>query len=577
MKVAIPRSGQPLYSQLLTMTTADLEEPGDGTGLYTWNVSDAGAFFNTGDMFTFSFSVQQPGIEIAGNQEPGYDGGELFIDGNPLPSNNPIRDMAFISYACIESGPKCNAQQSFKLLPDDGAPGDLFGIASISGNVAIVGCSRDDDNGEDSGSAYIFDVATGNEVWKLLPDDGAADDRFGSGVSVSGNIAIVGAIWDDDNGEYSGSAYLFDVTTGQQVTKLLPIDGVSNDSFGRRVAINGTTAIISADEACYLFDVSTGQQLAKLLPNVGEDSAFGVSVAIGDKIAIVGASSDETNGFGNGAAYLFDTVTGQQLFKLLPPTTNGIVDHFGWSVAISGNIAIVGAPQYDIYGISSGAAFLFDVSTGEQINQLLPIDGAAGDVFGYSVAINSNVAIVAAPQDDDDGNSSGSAYLFDVATGLQIAKLTASDGAEGDSFGRRPISLDGNTAIIGAYLDDDNGEDSGSAYLFDISCVVSPVCAGSGALIEGAGESGDFNVTCGSDDSYWAAHGATFAFAITDPVVQFELTSTAPAGFGGSTISVDVEASKQNANGNLNLRALLFNFATGNYVSLPGIMPLGNH
>ncbi len=100
------------------------------------------------------------------------------------------------------------------------------------------------------------------------------------------------------------------------------------------------------------------------------------------------------------------------------------------------------------------------------------------------------------------------------------------------------------------------------------------ICAGDGTLIEGFGETGDFNATCGSDDSYWAAHGASLFFQIADPVVQFELTATVPAGFGGGTISVDIEASKQSELANLNLRALLFNFTTGNYVSLPGIMPL---
>jgi len=101
-----------------------------------------------------------------------------------------------------------------------------------------------------------------------------------------------------------------------------------------------------------------------------------------------------------------------------------------------------------------------------------------------------------------------------------------------------------------------------------------PVCAGNGILIEGVGEINDFNATCGSDDVRWAAHGATFAFSFTDPVVQFELTAIAPAGFGGSTISVDVEASKANNNAALILRAQLFNFVTDSYVALPGILTL---
>ena len=73
---------------------------------------------------------------------------------------------------------------------------------------------------------------------------------------------------------------------------------------------------------------------------------------------------------------------------------------------------------------------------------------------------------------------------------------------------------------------------------------------------------------------YWAVHGSAFFYQIADPVVQFELTATAPAGFGEDTISVDIEASKQSDNANLNHRGLLFKFTTGSYVSLPGIMPL---
>ncbi len=100
------------------------------------------------------------------------------------------------------------------------------------------------------------------------------------------------------------------------------------------------------------------------------------------------------------------------------------------------------------------------------------------------------------------------------------------------------------------------------------------ICAGDGTLIEGFGETDDYNATCGSDDSYWAAHGDSLFFQVSDPVVQFELTATVPAGISGGTISVGIEASKQSDLANLNLRALLFNFATGSYVSLPGIMPL---
>ncbi len=103
--------------------------------------------------------------------------------------------------------------QLAKLLADDGASGDQFGWSvaiSPDGIGAIVGAYLDDDNGTNSGSAYLFDTTTGRQIAKLLPNDGAAEDFFGTSVAISGATAIVGAYGDDDNGNFSGSAYLFD-------------------------------------------------------------------------------------------------------------------------------------------------------------------------------------------------------------------------------------------------------------------------------------------------------------------------------------------------------------------------------
>ena len=134
--------------------------------------------------------------------------------------------------------------QLFKLLPDDGAEEHYFGSSvAISGETAIVGVSSDDDNGEYSGSAYLFDTTTGQQLAKLLPDDGAALDHFGRSVAISGTTAIVGAFLDDDACPSdplcnSGSAYLFDITTGEQIAKILAADGAAEDFFAMSVAIS---------------------------------------------------------------------------------------------------------------------------------------------------------------------------------------------------------------------------------------------------------------------------------------------------------------------------------------------------
>ena len=373
--------------------------------------------------------------------------------------------------------------QLFKLLPNDGAEFDFFGSSvAISGTTAIVGANGDDDNGIDSGSVYLFDTTTGEQIAKLLPDDGAAEEFFGTAVAICGppgkEIAIVGAPWDDDNGSLSGSAYLFDTTTGRQIAKLLANDGEAGDQFGVSVAISGATAIVGANQdddngkfsgSAYLFDATTGRQIAKLLANDGAFlDLFGHSVGISGATAIVGATWDDDNGSNSGSAYLFDTTTGRQIAKLLPDD-GAAADRFGWSVALSGATAIVGAFDHDDKRFHSGSAYLFDTTTGQQIAKLLPNDGALGDRFGWSVAISGSTAIVAAVWDDDHGNGSGSAYLFDIsdpANPVQIAKLLPNDGAACDQFGWS-VAVSGDTAIVGAVWDDDHGGDSGSAYLFD--------------------------------------------------------------------------------------------------------------
>jgi hypothetical protein len=381
-----------------------------------------------------------------------------------------------------------------KILAGDGAASDNFGTSvGISGTTAIVGAFFDGDNGFLSGSAYLFDTTTGAQSAKLTASDGAAEDFFGGSVGVSGTTAIVGAQDDDDNGSGSGSAYLFDTTTGAQIFKLTAGDGAAQDGFGSRVATSGTTAIVgayldddngSSSGSAYLFDTTTGTQSAKL---TASDAAagdwFGGSVGISGTTAIVGAIRDDDNGLVSGSAYLFDTTTGTQLAKLTASDA-AAGDLFGGSVAISGTTAIVGANGDDDNGTDSGSAYLFDTTTGNQLFKLTASDGAAQDRFGGSVAISGTIAIVGAAGDDDNGASSGSTYLFDTTTGAQIAKLTASDGAANDEFGYSVAIFD-DIIMVGAREDDDNGTESGSAYIYSSAATV-PLPAGVWLLLSGA-------------------------------------------------------------------------------------------
>jgi hypothetical protein len=379
--------------------------------------------------------------------------------------------------------------QEFKLLPGTGSFGAMFGsCVAISGSMVVVGAPLDDDNGYASGAAYLFNAGTGQFVFKLLPSDGLTLARFGSSVAISGTTVVIGAPTDDVNGSASGSAYVFDATTGQQLDKLVPNDAAAGDLFGISIAIAGSVAVIGAERdddkgvdsgSVYLFDVTTGLQSNKLLASDGAAiDLFGHSVAISASIIVVGVFGDDDNGVDSGSALVFDASTGAELFKLLP-SDGAAGDQFGFSVAVDGSDALVGAFQADDNGGESGSAYLFDANTGQMDLELLPSDGVAGDYFGFSVALSGGLALVGSMHDGDLGPESGSAYLFETAVGLQLGKLVPSDGDQFDNFGSS-IALEGTTAILGAEADEDAGLLAGSAYLFDVTSVQASVVARNG-------------------------------------------------------------------------------------------------
>jgi FG-GAP repeat len=367
--------------------------------------------------------------------------------------------------------------EDLKITASDGAEFDEFGLSiTIDNGIIAVGAYLDDDNGNQSGSAYVFDASTGAQLFKLLPSDGAAGDWFGWSIAIDNGIIAVGAYHDNDNGTFAGSAYLFDSSTGVQLIKLLAIDGTLEDRFGYSIAIDDGVVAVGAwndndngsnSGSAYLFDASTGAQLFKLLPNDGAaDDGFGWSIAINNGVVAIGAIGDDNNGSNSGSAYLFNVSTGTQLFKLLP-NDGATGDAFGYSIAIDNGVVAVGATDDDDNGNNSGSVYLFDTSTGMQIFKLLPHDGAASDLFGVSIAIDTGVVAVGAVLDDDNGLASGSAYLFDASTGAQLSKLLPSDGSTNDEFGRS-IAINHSGVAVGSVLDDDNSDGSGSAYLFSI-------------------------------------------------------------------------------------------------------------
>ena len=331
---------------------------------------------------------------------------------------------------------------------------------------------------------FYFDGSRWEREAKLLAHDGKANGRFGSSLSVSGDTALIGTIWDDDRGEKTGAAYVFRFSRDRwvQEAKLRASDGRKYQRFGSSVSISGDRALIGAAGdrergisagAAYVFRfaASRWRQEAKLIAGDGaKGEFFGFGTGLSDQTAVIGACRDDDLGRHSGSAYVyrFDGSSWKEEVKLLADDGEEL-DMFGRRVALSDDVVLVGALYDDDNGYNSGSAYVFsfDGSSWWLEAKLLPSDGKLKGWFGTSVALSGNIALIGAPMDDQRGSAAGAAYVFrfDGAEWVQEAKLLADDGEGGDAFGS-DLALSGDTALIGAYLDDDRGPSSGAAYVF---------------------------------------------------------------------------------------------------------------
>jgi len=313
---------------------------------------------------------------------------------------------------------------------------------AISGNTAIVGASRGDDQGTDSGYATVYVLDDVTDIWtlqqKLLPHDGSAGAWFGYSVDISGDTAIVGA--------YGANAvYMFErdnegtwTETGSPVWmgKLVASDAAASDNFGFSVAIDGDKVIIGArldnsfgtgnvngPGSAYFFRRNFGfwHQYDKLIASdrAGSDN-FGYAVDISGNNAVIGT-------YGSNSAYLFsndgisDDWTEEQILSASDQV--GVDINYGRSVSISGDIAVAGAEEDNISGLTNAGsvyAYVHDGS-GNWIEQakIIASAGASYTNFGFAVSVSGDTLVVGAPKEINTYSNTGGVYAY-TSTGTTV-------------------------------------------------------------------------------------------------------------------------------------------------------------
>lgn len=366
--------------------------------------------------------------------------------------------------------------ESQKLLSPNGAESDLFGFAaSVSGDHALIGAYGDYDQTLGGGSVLVFRFTGDQWMHKqtLVPNE-VGPAYFGQSVEIDGSRAVIGAPNDNDNGFVSGSAYVFEFD-GQHWTesaKLLASDGSPYDHFGISVALSGNLIVVGALGDDDLGDLS-GSAYVFAYDNGMWSESTKLVPSDGQAGDIFGWDVDIYDSRllvgSKRSAYVYDNA--EALWSessQLAPSSGAAGDLFERSVSLYADRALVVAPHTGL----AAFVFEFDGSSWNQTEILVPTDGPPTGTFGRSVELFGDRALIGHPTDDDNGVNSGSAYVFSFENGewVESAKLLPADGQENDEFGVA-VSLSGSFELIGAPYEDTLGSSAGSAYVFEENLV----------------------------------------------------------------------------------------------------------
>lgn len=369
-----------------------------------------------------------------------------------------------------------------QVVPFDGEQNERFGRSvAIRDDILLVGSLFD----QPGGSVSIYTVQNPRKPG-LLAKIQSPGNGFASDIAIDGSIVVIGARFDDAPGFSSGSAYLFDLQNPRQpylITRLTPSDPTSNKYFGSSVGMDDGVVIVGAYQdadrgagagSAYLFDAFAGEQVSKLIASdAARDAYFGYSVAIDGTIAVVGAPGDGSDPFFRGAAYIFDVSDPSapvQRAKIIASDAQRN-DNFGMAVEVIGDIVVIGATGNDEHGTDAGAVYLFDISDQThpvEVAKLLPTRRQQTTCFGASIAVDGTRLLVGAPCEDRYGLGLSVAELFDISNPsepLLLAQMFQPWPRPRDGFGG-DVALDADLVIVGAAQDIEQGVNTGSVYIF---------------------------------------------------------------------------------------------------------------
>ena len=431
---------------------------------------------STGDLIQ-SFSSPNPVLH--GYQGvSGVFGYSVAINGTNLAIGAPAEDAG--PYAAAGHAYVYNLLNGSVLTLNASQPSTpaLFGYSvAIDTSTVLVGAvflNTTDVPEVQPGGAELFSLLGGNLTTSpFISSTPTPGGFFGWSVAETASIVLIGAPGENASGFFAaGHAYEFTrVPLSYTSPHAIPFEF---GNFGYAVAVNQTVVIGAPYEGvggtanaghAYVLTSPTGAYRTLTSPSPQLVGLFGYSVGVAGSHVVVGAANETTGGAPNsGEAYLF--TTGGSLVATLQDPNAQYHGYFGYSVAIAGNLLVVGAPgENPGAGPDEGAVFVYSASTGVLIRTLASPDGQLDGFFGYSVALSGGEIVVGAP---GENGFNGSAYVFSATTGAELFSLSPST-LDGGVFGYS-VGVGGSTIVVGApETEFASVPEAGVAYIFSSS------------------------------------------------------------------------------------------------------------
>lgn len=547
-----PQKGLPVIIQKIT---DDFGQASDNFGSYTamydnylvvgsYLDDDKGTSGGSASIFKLSsnnifYQIQKITDSYGGNN---YNVGEaisIYKDYIVINSNTSDNRGAVVVFKLSSDG---LFYQTQKLTDDYGSASNQFGLSlSIYGDYIVVGSPSDYSL---AGSATIFKLSSDGlfyQLQKLTDHSGASPDSYGNinAVSIYDDYIVVGSYLDDDNGNNSGSAFVYKLSSNglfYETQKITDHTGIANDRFGTSISMYNNYIAIGASssnrDSVSIYKLSSNGLFNAIQKITSHDSStdieFGVSTGIYDHNLVIGSSNNNA-GVLDGSVYVYELGVNGLFTEILKITEHGgsVGDYVGKHVSIYGDyicIPLIGDDEkasnagssliyqlskynnnnlkisqkitdhngaisnafgsvvdiYDDYIISSspfdgsetqGSVSILKISSDNlyyQVQKITQLSYPSSINFGESLSIYGNYIVVGS---DNESSGKGAATIFKLSSdGLyyQTQKLTSHDGIANDRFGI-DLVIYNEYIVIGAYGDDDNGSASGSAYVYKLS------------------------------------------------------------------------------------------------------------